>query len=266
VKQNHSRFITSTCSWLTLSLTLVVSSLQAQQTEPMEAEFEMPVPIRSVQQIPFKTSAFTFVRVQYSSGPSGRGNRGAWLTDWPEADRVFSSQVERLTGLATNPDGLQLSLTDPVLQQYPFIYIVEAGQMALSDEETMSLRDYLLGGGFLMVDDFWGDYEWEIFITQFRRAFPDRELVELSAEHDIFRSFYEISELPQAPGRGGARSGEPRLWGLSDDDGRLMAIVCHNYDFGDAWEHLDDPWYPRAISMGQAIPMGVNIVVYALSH
>ncbi len=266
MNQIDTRLSTSTISWLALSSMFFASSVLAQQTEPLEAEFEMPVPIRSAQQIPFKTSAFTFVRVQYSSGSNGRGNRGAWLTDWPEADRNFSSQVEILTGLATNPDGLQLSLTDPVLQQYPFIYIVEAGQMALSDEETMRLRDYLLGGGFLMVDDFWGEYEWEIFITQFRRAFPDRELVELSADHEIFRSFYEISELPRAPGRDGARDGEPRLWGLSDDDGRLMAIVCHNYDFGDAWEHLDDPWYPREISLGQAIPMGVNIVVYALSH
>ena len=266
MKRIDTRLTTSVMSRLALSSMFLVSSLLAQQTEPLEAEFEMPVRIRSAQQISFETSAFTFVRVQYSNGSGGRGNRGGWLTDYPEADRNFSSQVEILTGLATNSDGLQLRLTDPDLQQYPFIYIVEGGQMSLSDEEASGLRDYLLGGGFLMADDFWGEYEWEIFTTQLRRAFPDREPVKLSLDHEIFRSFYEISEMPEAPGRGGARPGEPRLWGLFDDNGRLMAILCHNYDFGDAWEHLDDPWYPREISMGQAIPMGINIVVYALSN
>ena len=265
VKRIDSKVITTTFLWLASSSAFFVSNLQAQQTEPVEAEFEMPVPIRSAQQIPFKTSAFAFVRIVYSS-PAGARSRGAWATDYPDADRVLSSEVERVTGLTTESDGLQLSLTDPALSQHPFIYIVEGGQMSLSDEEASGLRDYLLGGGFLMADDFWGEYEWEIFTTQLRRAFPDREPVELSLDHEIFRSFYEISEMPEAPGRGGARPGEPRLWGLFDDNGRLMAILCHNYDFGDAWEHLDDPWYPREISMGQAIPMGINIVVYALSN
>lgn len=189
------------------------------------------------------------------------------MTDWPDADRSFSNHVERLTGLATDPDGLQLELTDPALQQYPFIYIVEGGQMQLNDEEVSALRAYLLGGGFLMADDFWGEYEWGILAEEFRRVFPDREPLELPADHEVFRSFYEINEIPQVPGRAGTRPGtEPHFWGLIDDDGRLMVIFCHNSDFGDGWEHIDDPWYPREFSLGRAIPMGLNIVVYALTH
>ncbi len=260
---SHARFGRSMSLWLALSSTLLISSVQTQQTEPAAADFEMPEPIRSAEDVSLQT-AFTFVRIQYS-GHSERA-RGGWTTDYPEADRGFSLQFESLTGLATDLEGLTLRLTDPALREHPFIYIVEGGQMSLSDEEASALRNYLLGGGFLMVDDFWGEYEWQSFTAELRRAFPDREPVELSIDHEIFRSFYEISEQPQAPGRGGARAGEPRMWGLLDDDGRLMAILCHNYDFGDAWEHLDDPWYPREISMGQAIPMGINIVVYALAQ
>ncbi len=263
MKTIHARFGRSMSLWVALSFTLPIASVQAQQTEPAATDFEMPVPIRSAGDISLQ-SAFTFVRIEYSGHP--RRTRGGWMTDYPDADRGFSRQFERLTGLATNLEGLTLRLTDPVLREYPFIYIVEGGQMSLSDEEASDLRNYLLGGGFLMADDFWGEYEWQSFTAELRRAFPDREPVELSVDHEIFRSFYEISEPPQAPGRGGARAGEPRLWGLFDDDGRLMAILCHNYDFEDAWEHLDDPGYPREISMGQAIPMGINIVIYALSQ
>lgn len=249
--------------FLATSVTFFISFAHAQQDEPATTDFEMPTQIGSAAGIQFQ-APFTFVRIQYS-GPDNR-TRGGWLTDYPDADRAFSREFERLTGVATNSEGLTLRLTDLALLAYPFIYIVEAGQMALSDDEAASLRNYLLGGGFLMVDDFWGEYEWEIFSAQFRLAFPDRALTPLSVDHEIFRSFYEITEKPQAPGRGGARAGEPQLWGISDDDGRLMAIICHNYDFGDAWEHIDDPWYPREFSMGQAIPMGINIVVYALSN
>lgn len=266
-KRIESKFIASTFSLLALLSALCFSSLQAQQEEPLDAEFEMPVPIRTVQEISFKTSAFTFVRIKYSNrlGPGSTG--AAWLTDFPDADRALSNQVERSTGLTIDPDGLQLELTDPALQDYPFIYIVEAGQMRLSDDEAVALRNYLLGGGFLMADDFWGEYEWGLFAEELHRVFPDREPVELTVDHEIFQSFYYVSETPQVPGRGGARPGtQDRLLGLLDDNGRLMAILCHNHDFGDAWEHLNDPWYPKEISLGHAVPMGVNIVVYALSR
>jgi len=260
-------FAVSIFPLLALSSGMCLSSLQAQEIEPLDAEYEPPVPIRTVQEIPFKTSAFTFVRVVYSSESRARVGAGSWATDFPDADQQFSSQVERSIGLTVDPDGLQLRLTDPAIQDYPFIYIVEPGQMALTDDEVVALRDYLLGGGFLMADDFWGEYEWGRFAKELARVFPDREPIELTVDHEIFQSYYYISETPQVPGRGGVRPGtQGRLLGLFDDNGRLMAILCHNHDFGDAWEHVDDPWYPRAFSLGHAVPMGINIVVYALSR
>ena len=259
-------FLAAISSCLVLFLIFVSSNLRAQQTSPAEIEFQMPVQIRNAQEIPFKTTDFTFVRLQYTCSTRSRC-RSAWLTDYPDADQAITNQVQSLTNLSVNPDGLVLGVADPILHQYPFAYIVEAGQMSLSDDDALALRNYLLGGGFLMVDDFWGEYEWEIFAEALGKVFPDRTPVELAVDHEIFQSFYYLSESRQVPGRGGARSGaEPRLMGISDDNGRLMVLICHNHDFGDAWEHIDDPWYPKEFSMGFAVPMGINIVTYALSH
>ncbi len=234
---------------------------------------ELPVPIKNPDDIPFKTSAFTFVRIEYSSV-----RNGVWAVDWPAADRNFSAHVQNLTGLSTNGDGLVAELTDWNLSRYPFIYIVEGGWMSLSDADVAGLRHYLLGGGFLMVDDFWGEEEWESLSGELRRVFPNREPVELSTDHEIFRSFYEFNETPQVPSLTALQqrdtrestAAEPHYFGLLDDTGRLMAILCHNSDFGDAWEEVweweGNPAYPRELAWGGGIPMGVNIAVYALSH
>lgn len=259
------RSSTSFISLFILSLALFSSSLEAQESELVE--FQMPVQIRSIQEIPFRTTEFTFVRLQYSCATQSRC-RSAWLTDYPNAYQAFSKQVQELAGLSVNPEGLTLQVTDPALDQYPFACIVEAGQMGLGDDDALALRNYLFGGGFLMVDNFWGEYEWGIFTDALSKVFPDRTPVELAMDHEIFQSFYYLSEVNQVPGRGGARNDgtDPRLMGISDDDGRLMVIICHNYDFGDAWEHESDPWYPKEYSMGFAVPMGINIVTYALTY
>lgn len=248
-----------------------VSGAYARQS----GQTQLPPPISNLDALPFQTSAFTFVRIQYSFPPGTAGfSAGSWATDWPEADRHFSAQIQNLTGLSTN-DPVALELTDPNLGRYPFIYIVEGGRMRLSDAEVVGLRDYLLGGGFLMVDDFWGSREWASLAAEFRRVFPDREPVELPRDHEIFRSPYPIGETPMVPNVGTARSAngfgeqdatEAHFRGLFDDTGRLMVVLCHNSDFGDAWEWDESPEYPRGISLGYAVPMGINIVAYALSH
>jgi hypothetical protein len=253
-------------------LALVGVACSAPQEPAVVRAAELPVQIKTADDIPFKTSAFTFVRINYS----GVGN--SWAVDYPAADRQFSAHVRDLTGLSTNGEGLVLELTDSSLRRYPFIYIVEGGRISLSDAEVTGLRQYLLGGGFLMVDDFWGAEDWESLRAELRRVFPDREPVELSTDHEIFRSFYEFNELPQVPSLAALQqqdgrestAAEPHYFGLLDDTGRLMAILCHNSDFGDAWEDVweseGEPAYPRELSWGRGIPMGVNIAVYALSH
>ncbi|MCA9086849.1 MAG: DUF4159 domain-containing protein, partial [Planctomycetaceae bacterium] len=129
----------------------------------------------------FKDDVFTFCRIRYNS----YGRWGKWATDYPDADLNFSYRLQQLTSLHTHPDGIILDLTDPKLFDYPFIYIIEPGDLSFEEAEVTALRSYLLNGGFLMVDDFWGQYELDNFLHELRRVFPDREATEIPLEHPI---------------------------------------------------------------------------------
>ena len=149
----------------------------------------------------FPQDVFTFVRVRYSSydGGYGRWSGQRWMTDFPDSDLNFSFRLQQLTSLKVNPQPVVLELTDPRLFDYPFIYLIEPGTLYFKDEEVTALRRYLLNGGFLMVDDFWGEDEWENFRAQIKRVFPDREPVELPLDHEIFHCVYDLKEKPQIP-------------------------------------------------------------------
>jgi hypothetical protein len=227
----------------------------------------------------FKRDVFTFVRILYRSDSWARRGGGCW-TDWPASDLNFSFRLQQLTSLKVNPEAKHMPLTDPELFRYPFIYIVEPGGLVFEEAEVQALRRYLLNGGFLMVDDFWGEEEWYYFHQQIRRVFPDRELQELPLEHPIFHCVYDLEKKPQIPsinqawgGRDSGRTWErpdaqtPHYKAIFDDDGRMMAIICHNTDLGDGWEREgEDPWYFREFSEKYAYPLGINIVTYAMTH
>lgn len=243
----------------------------------------------------FEDDVFTFVRIRYSSwsgygGPGGGARRGrgsfggggSWAVDYPDSDLNFSYRLQQLTSMQVNPDGLVLDLTDPELFNYPFIYMVEPGRLLFSDEEVRALRKYLLNGGFLMVDDFWGDAQWLNFYREIKRVFPEREPVELPLEHPIFRAVFELKAKPQVPSINQALAGRaqgitwedygpgsrtPHYRAIFDDRGRMMAIICHNTDLGDGWEREgENEWYFREFSEKWAFPMGINIVFYAMTH
>ncbi|APW63827.1 DUF4159 domain-containing protein [Paludisphaera borealis] len=240
----------------------------------------------------FKNDVFTFVRVQYDSdfsnfyGGGGRGGRrgwgggGTWTTDWPDSDLNFSYRLQQLTSLKVNPKPITLRLTDEKLFDYPFLYFIEVAGLSFSEEEAAALRRYLLNGGFMMVDDFWGEAAYQNFADQMKRVFPDREPVELPITHEIFQCVYRLKEKPQVPSIHSWYPGSDVTWedhgpgsrevhykGISDDKGRLMAIICHNTDLGDGWEREgEDPSYFKEFSEKKSYPMGINIVTYAMTH
>jgi hypothetical protein len=237
----------------------------------------------------FEKDVFTFVRVIYSEGNyreygrRGRRSRGGnWTTDWPFSDNNFSFRLQQLTSMKVNPWPVQLELTDERLFDYPFIYMIEPGDLYFGEDEVLALRKYLLAGGFLMVDDFWGADEWQTFYEQIKRVFPDREPVELPLDHEIFNIVYRLKEKPQTPSidqavRGrpwnitwedhGPDSQTPHYRAIFDDKGRMMTIICHNTDLGDGWEREgEDPWYFKEFAEKKAYPMGINIIVYAMTH
>jgi hypothetical protein len=222
---------------------------------------------------------FTFVRVRYGSYYGRRrGWRGGgdWATDWPDSDLNFSYRLQELTSLEVDPNGKILRLTDEELFDYPFLYLIEPGNLMFEDREVRALRHYLTRGGFLMVDDFWGEDEWQNFYFQIRRVLPGREPVELPLEHEIFHYVYDLKQKPQIPSinyylRGHTTerwdAQEPHYRAIFDDQGRMMVIICHNTDLGDGWEREGmDPGYFREYSEKWAYPMGINIVTYAMTH
>jgi hypothetical protein len=222
----------------------------------------------------FKSDVFTFVRIRYNSYGDYRG--GKWATDFPDADLNFSYRLQQLTAMEVDPHGKILELTDEALFDHPFIYFAEPGRMWLSEDEVLALRRYCLNGGFAMVDDFWGEDEWDGFYENVKRVFPDREPVELPLEHEIFHCVYDLKKKPQIPSihawYGGQTSErwdatEAHYRGVFDDDGRLMMIICHNTDLADGWEREGmDPGYFKEFSEKWSYPLGINIVTYAMTH
>lgn len=214
---------------------------------------------------------FSFARLVYQQGMMDDWPR--WQADWPEAELHFSAGLQRLTKIDVAPDGVLVRMSDEELYDYPWLYVVEVGSLRLSESETGRLREYLLRGGFLMVDDFHGAFEWQQFESVMARVFPDRPIQELDDNSEAFHILYDLSEREQIPGiralmnnRTWEKGGRYPHWrGIVDDKGRMMVAINFNQDIGDAWEHADDARYPEPLT-AQAYRLGINYVVYAMTH
>lgn len=239
----------------------------------------------------FPSNTFTFCRIQYDSNNPGYG--GGWQTDFPESDLNFSRRLAEVTTINVNhsTDGnikhVVVRLTDPEVFKYPFIYMDEVGALSFSQAERDALKSYLFRGGFLMVDDFWGDQEWGNWKSEFEQVLPPEQfpIVEIPLSHELFHIVFDIKEVPQIPGVGFYRywqqtgdscepghdysSGDKRVHcrGVFDKNGRLMCVFMNNTDNGDGWEEEStNEGFFRDFSVKKAYPMGINIVVYAMTH
>jgi hypothetical protein len=217
---------------------------------------------------------FRFVRLAYSSrGRRGWGGREMWQTDWPDAEHHFLKGVDRLTRIAAAKQGHVLTALDENIYDYPWIYAVEVGYWSLNDQEAARLRDYLLRGGFLMVDDFHGTLEWASFLASMQKIFPDRPIFDIPEDDEAFHVIYDLDHRIQIPSRmiiwtgvTYERDGYTPHWrGIYDDDGRLLVAINFNMDIGDAWEHADWPDYPEKMT-ALAYRFGINYLVYAMTH
>ncbi len=230
----------------------------------------------------FPQDVFSFARLRYQSwggrgwGGWGRG-RGRWATDAPEADLNLSFRLQQMTSLKVNPNVTYIDIAPEQLAHHPFVYMAEPGRLEFTPDEVIALRNYLLNGGFLMVDDFWGDDEWENLRAEMKRVFPDRDATELPIEHPVFHCVFDLKEKPQMPsihhflasGLTYERPGTEQVSyrGIFDDRGRMMVIICHNTDLGDGWEREgEDPTYFERFSEKMAYPMAINILFYAMTH
>ena len=230
--------------------------------------------------------SFQFCRIVFNGDFRGDGNGGSWNVDWPRADINLSIRLSELTkttvgrGSDGDPNHLLMRLTDEVLYQCPFIMMTEVGSASFNEAEAAQLRDYLLKGGFLWADDFWGTYAWQWWEAQVRRVLPAVEypFVELPADHPLFTSQFRVQKTPQiasinfwaSNGRStserGFDSAEVHTRAILDDKGRIMVLSTHNTDLGDSFEReADDPEYFRTMSV-PGYSFGINVLVYAMTH
>ncbi len=215
---------------------------------------------------------FYFTRAMYTG--MRRRYYESWAIDYPKADRQFLIGLRRLTNIDAHELENPIRLDDPEIRRYPFLYALEVGYMSLTEPEVVGLRDYLLAGGFLLIDDFWGTYEWLNFESEMQRVLPGYAIVELPMNHPLLSVFYDIDGLVQVPnvqqGMMGGNTSEnggvqPFFRGILDEKGRLMVAINFNTDLGDAWEWAENPHYPLKFS-NFAYQMGINSIIYAMSH
>ena len=221
-------------------------------------------------------SEFHFARLAFGAYGSraGSGRQEPWLRDWPDAEVHFMQGVSRLTRIDSGADNRQVHLSDESLFDHPVLYAVKVGFWRLDDYEATRLREFLLRGGFLIVDDFHGPTEWLTFSESMRRVFPNRPIVEIPADDEVFHVLYSLDQRVQIPGaqaiwRGVTwehRQGTVPHWrGVYDDASRLLVAINFNMDLGDAWEHADDAFYPEPLT-ALAYRFGINYVIYSMTH
>ena len=226
---------------------------------------------------------FQFCRIMFRDNPAGDG--GDWSVDWPRADINLSIRLSELTKTTVgrapsgDPNHLLMRLTDDTIFQCPFIMMTEVGSLYMSDEEAQRLRSYLLKGGFLWADDFWGSYAWEVFESEMRKVFPPAEhpIVDLPLSHPLWRTQFEMKDgAPQISAIGnwqrgvlserGADSAEVHVRAIFDDHERIMVLITHNTDFGDSYEREgDNPDYFYQMSV-PGYGFGINTLLYAMTH
>jgi len=228
--------------------------------------------------------SFQFCRIAYTEAPDGDG--GGWNVDYPRADENLSIRLSELTrthvGMDSEqvPKHLLINLRQPELFRCPFIMMTEVGRLSLNDQEAANLRTYLVKGGFLWADDFWGEFAWDFFENQLRRALPRREfpIIDLPLDHPLFHELMAVNHIPQIPsinawgGPGGrtsergAESATPHARAILDGKGRVMVFITHNTDFGDAFEREGDnhEYFIEFSVPGYAV--GVNVLLYAMTH
>jgi len=247
------------------------------------AQFGRRAPIRLVPPGSY-TGSFLFCRISFRN--QGRGDGGGWDVDWPRSDINLSFRLAELTKTPISRDAsgeirhIIIRLTDPELYRCPFIMMTEPGGAYLDAAEAAALRDYLLKGGFLWADDFWGEYAWAVWENELSKALPppQHQIVELELDHEVFHTLYDVQEKLQVPaigfwvgGRGvtserGFDSAVPHVRAILDSKRRIMVLMTHNTDFGDAFERETDDraYFIEFAARGYAF--AVNALIYAMTH
>ncbi len=232
-------------------------------------------PVRlSASEMSQKTGEWTFARFHYDLNSEwGFRKFQRWAADYPKADRQFVRGVRRLTRLQARPMEEVVDANSDDIFNWPWTYVEDAGGWQISSAQGARLREYFARGGFMMLEDSHGDYEWERLMEGVRMILPNAKVEDLPNDDPLFHVMYDLDDRFQIPGTRyiwGRRmytpdSAVPKWRGIRDEKGRIFIAICHNSDVGDAWEWADSPNYPEnAASLAYRI--GINFIIYGMTH
>ena len=259
---------------------LLVASVGAAQFQRRGGRFGYG----QIRENPAYDGAFQFCRIMFRNASDGDG--GGWGVDYPRADQNLSYRFSELTTTSVSADGtgnfnhVLIRLTDETtLSRCPFIMLTEPGGTYFDNDEATALRTYLQKGGFLWADDFWGEYAWEHWVNEIRKALPSGEypVADVPLDHTVFHMLYDVREIPQIPsigawgGPGGNTSerrdsGTPHVRAITDHDGHVLVLMTHNTDFGDAFEREGFSRAYFETFAGPGYAFGINALLYAMTH
>jgi hypothetical protein len=252
---------------LALAIATAVAPAVAQERRPGQDLGYDPAPWQA-----FNTDysgRFTFVRLMVRAFSGGRGFRQRnppWAHDYPTAETNFGKILNELTTMRPYLDGGNvLAMDDPELFKYPIAYLSEPGYWTMSEGEAANLRDYLLKGGFLILDDFAGPEQWYYTQVALQQLLPDHSVIRLDETHPIFDSFFHIEQIEMPHPNYGVIASYYAIFRNNDPADRMLVMINRDNDIGDYWEWSDRGYVPIELS-NEAYKLGVNYVVYALTH
>jgi len=261
---------------LVVGLILFVAVATAAGVYAQDEELGLLGRYDDVRRIPFNytknTNEFVFTRLIYNGQIPGYYKN--WYTDYPRADRNLILALKRLTNLPIANGERAIPINDPDLFNYPLVYSSEVEQMVLTKEDADIMREYLARGGFWMIDDFWGSFEFDAFAENMRKIIPGVQIKDIPLDHPMFHMFFDINQLIQTPSTAYLFNGhitwetdgfKAECKGVWDDHGRLIVVINHNTDLGDAYENADVAGYPVAFTT-YGYRIALNTFLYALSH
>jgi hypothetical protein len=242
----------------------------ADAAAPLPPDWQVPGEV-VIGRLMYPSSGFGFFGGDWRQGGT------SWTDDYPRGDRTLVQMLRRFTRMNVRAVEQPVNLDDgDDVDYWPFLLVGLAQAWELTDDQAANLREYLLRGGFLFCDSFFGSRNWAVFEASLRRVFPDRPIIELQDDHPIFHTVFDLKHMTavqipnmnslMAGGSGYLSDGRvPRWRGVEDETGRLMVLIAYNNDVMDAWQWADDPRYP-AREANLSLRLGVNVVMYALTH
>jgi hypothetical protein len=232
--------------------------------------------------VPVKRAGFMFCRLMYTSVRNEEGGRG-WSTDYPMADRNLMTRLGQFTTTLVNkyPDGdpanALVHATDPDLFSCPFLFASDAGTAGFSAKEAEALRQYLMKGGFLWADDFWGEAAIAHWLREMSIVLPEYHAQTIQSGHPLFATYYNLESLPQIPNIGawrrsgqtserGVASAVPTMSAIADQNGRVMVVMTHNTDIADGWEREGEDYDYFARFSPVAYAVAINVAVFSMTR